>query len=275
MTCYRNLATDTKFVAKLWEGSLERYLAAYLDVDRDEFEMNEMLEKCFETVCYMARLLSCETRPKLAKFIPIVVLLAGMESSVKTYAVTLFLECITNHASNLKIRKTLTRRRAFDVLFRLLTTQTRKEQVMAALEQWCSQEPQIIQWELRQKTPEFVEVLASFFENEALENQSPLANSLLLLCDKCPELTAELSQSRVIRVLIDSLLNQDLAQVPQLRVIFLNLIIAMYGMTMSPKQLIAKFNVLKVAQKMSQDESAAAKAVALQLRQAVASNYIF
>jgi hypothetical protein len=275
VTCYRNLATDTKFVAKLWEGSLERYLAEYLDVDRDGFEMNEVLEKCFETLCYMARLLTWETRPKLAKFIPIVVLLAGTESSVKTYAVTLFLECITNHANDLQIRTRLTRRRAFDVLFRLLTTHARKEQVMTALEQWCWQEPQVIQWELRQRTAEFVEVLAGFFQNEALENQPPLAKSLLLLCDKCPELTAELSQSRVIRVLITSLLNKDLTQLPQLRVIFLNLIVAMYEMTGSPKQLIAKFNVLRVAQKMSEDGSSAVKTVALQLRQAVASNYIF
>jgi hypothetical protein len=275
VTCYRNLATDTNIVAELWEGSLEEHLAVYLDVDRDGFGMNEVLEKCFETLCYMARLLKPGTLPKLAKFIPIVVLLAGMESPVKTYAVTLFLECITNHTNDLEIRKKLAMRRAFDVLFTLLTTHARKEHVMTALEQWCCKAPRFIESELRQRTGEFVDVLASFFQNEALENQPPLAKSLLLLCDKCPELTAELSQSRVIRLLIDSLLNRDLAQLPQLRVIFLNLIVAMYEMTPSPKPLVARLNVLKVAQKMSHDESAAVKTVALQLRQAVASNYIF
>jgi hypothetical protein len=271
----RNLAMDDTLVRALWQGPLADHIAQYLDVERPGFVVDKIVEKCFATLFYMARSVHQDAYARLARLVPAVVYIVGEESPLKDFAVTLLLECAGTHGSRSPlVRQQLRASGAIEKLFALLKTHPRKEDVVVALEQWCSSEPAIVQAEIVARVQDFGEALADVFENEFLDVQVPVAKSLLGLCDRSRLLARELSRSLVLGVVIANILESDLSESPELRVTFVSLVLSCYEATTTPKQMIARFRLLAVAQKMSRDGSAAVQSVARQLQQAVASNYI-
>jgi hypothetical protein len=272
---FQNVSKDVKLVKLLWQSRLIEYLAQYLDTRRPGFEMNALLSTAFATVFYLARIVNQDTIGRLAPFIPAMIHILSRESPMKVFATTLFIECVSNHSTDPDMARELEASRAIDALVLLLKIHSRKDLVIGALVQWCSREPVMIQTELLKRKSDVEEALTQFFATEPLDNLAAATRSLQVVFDKCPLLTTELSQSRIVGVLINTLLNKDLRELPELRMAALNLIISFYEATETPKRLIAKFRMLNVAQKMIGDSSVAVRMVAQQLQQAVASNYIF
>jgi hypothetical protein len=185
----------------------------------------------------------------------------------------MLLDCVSKYGETL--HDELMEGNAIEAMFRLLQTESNKEQVISALAQWACVEAKMLQTELMQRSTAFGETLASLFRSEPLNLLAPAAKSGLLLCDKCPRLTCALAQTPVVKVLIQSLLErQDLTDFPDVRVGFGSLIMAFYEAVTAPKKMIALFKVLPVARKMAVDESTAVKELGKALLQAVASNYI-
>jgi hypothetical protein len=211
----------------------------------------------------------------MARFVPIVVYLAGRESPLRDFAVTMLLECVASHgARSAAVRKALRTSGAIDRLFALIREHPRREHVLAALEQWCSSEPEVVQAEVLSRFDDFAMVMAGFFEGEPSDVQAAVAKSVLGLSDRCRKLAARLAESRAVGAIVDGILTKDLSTRPALRVLFISLVLSCYEATKRPKQMVVKFQLLAVAQKLAHDVSAPVQSLARQLQQAVASNYI-
>jgi serine/threonine protein kinase len=267
----RNLAMDTALVKVLWQGSLVDHIAAYLNVDRPGFQMDSVAHACFSTLFYMSRVITAGVISKLAVFLPAVILIVTRESPLKEFAATLFLECITSHSGTDAIRLPL-RVGGVETLFCLMKTHTRKDQVMIALGQWCSNEPALIEKALCARVQEFVLSVAGYFQEQPPDVQIVVAKCVVRINDICPGLAAKLALSTVMGVLVDSLLGRDLSEFPQLRVALLELVVSFYEAAGGQAQLAAKFRIVSVVQKMLNDESMAVRPIAEQLQQMLISN---
>jgi hypothetical protein len=267
----RNLAMDTALVKILWQGSLVDHIAAYLNVDRPNFQMDSAVQACFSILFYMSRVITADAVSKLALFLPVVVLIVTRESPLKDFAATLFLECITSHSGNEALQRPL-RSGGIDTLFCLMRTHARKDQVMIALGQWCSNEPAMIQAALRARAPEFVSCVASYFQSQPPDLQIVVAKCMVRINDLCPVLAGELAQSALMGVIVECLLGKDLSAFPQLRVALLEIVVSCYEAAGTPPQLANKFRIVEVVHKMLNDESLAVRPIAEQLQQMLVSN---
>jgi hypothetical protein len=157
----------------------------------------------------------------------------------------------------------------------LLETHPRKGNVMAALEQWCSSEPNVVQAKVLARRSAFVDVVATTLDAEAVDVQVAVAKSLLGLCNNCRKLAAEVGQSRVLTVIVDNILQMDRTRMTELRVWLIKIVLSCYQASRQPKQMIARFRLLEVAHRLIDDESEAVRVLALQLLHVMVYNYIF
>jgi hypothetical protein len=275
VNCLSNLSMDDRLLEALWRGPLSDLLAAYLDVSRPHFAIAPPVEKCFATLFHMARLVPADACARIARFVPAIVAIAGRESPLRDFAVTLLLECVANHgARSAAVRAALRRSGAVDRVFALVREHPRKEHVLAAIEQWCAAEPAVVQREVLARFAEFADVVAGVFGGDPEEGQAAVGRCVLGICDRCRGVAAEIAHSAVVGAIIEAVLGRDLSEMPGLRVAFVSIVLSCYEATRRPKRMIAEFQLLAVAEKLADDQSAPVQALARQLRQAVASNYI-
>jgi hypothetical protein len=268
----RNLAMDTALVKVLWQGSLVDHIAAYLNVNRPNFQMDSVVQACFSTLFYMSRVITAEAISKLAVFIPVVILIVNRESPLKDFAASLFLECVTSHSGNPVISKQL-HAGGVDTLFYLMRTHPRKDQVLCALGQWCSYEPYMIQEALWVRAQDFVTFVGAYFQPiHSPDLQIVVAKCLVRINDICPVLAGELGQSALMGIVVNALLCRNLSAFPQLRVALLEVVVSFYEVSPAPAQLVSKFRIIDVVQKMLSDESLAVRPIAEQLQQMLVSN---
>jgi hypothetical protein len=205
--------------------------------------------------------------------VPTIIQFIGRDPPIRDFAVTMLLECVSSYPEQL--RDALVESNAVEALFGLLRSEEIKQHVIAGIAQWAETEPQLLEAAIIERIEVFTGVLTRFFQNEPVNLFVPVAKSLLSLCDRCPQLTRLLSENQLVQVLIQILLERaDVAGIPELRVAFSSILIAMYEATRAPKLMVAKFRVLAVARKLVSDESEAVKGMGKKLLQAVASNYI-
>jgi hypothetical protein len=142
----------------------------------------------------------------------------------------------------------------------LLRTEANKEQVIAAIAQWAAADPDLFQIEIIKRLAHFVDVVSQYMRTEPVNLIAPVAKSLLLLCDKCPFVTAELSQTALVRVVIAGLLErEDIEAAPELKVAFGSLIVGLYEAAAAPKKMVARFKMLGVARRLAADDSTSVK----------------
>jgi hypothetical protein len=266
----RNLAMERSLVDLLLEGELLKYLGEYL---QPPLEFTPIVEKCFSALFYLSRGVRPITAWKLTPFVPTVIQFLSREPPIRDFAVTMLLECVSAYADEMK--DALIESNAVEALFGLLRSEEMKQHVIAAIAQWAQTEPQMLEAAVLQRIDLFTDVLTHYFRTEPVNMFVPVAKSLLSLCDRCPLLTRTLSDKPLVKVMIQVLLEQaEVAQLPEVRVEFSSLIIALYEATPAPKLMIAKFKVLAAAKKLVQDDSAAVRGLGQKLLQAIASNYI-
>jgi hypothetical protein len=269
-----NLAMDKSIVALLWQTALVERLIEFMDLDRPNFSMSDIHGAAFSALFHLSRVLTPETVPRIAKLVRVTVYLVKQESPLKDFAVTLFLEIINHHSDNPDMAAELKRHRAFEALFGLLGTHAHKETVMSAIEAWGRRDQQMVESMLLDKVGEFTSLLSDIFAHDQPSAQTQVASHLLLLCDKCPKLTTAMSLSQMVHTMIQRLLGNSVRQHPELRKVFLSLIVSFYEAAENPKRMIAECRIDKVAKKLVRDHSSAVRPIAEQLMQAVASNYI-
>jgi hypothetical protein len=268
----RNLAMDTSLVKVLLQGSLVDHIAVYLNVERPTFQMDSIVQACFSTLFYMSRVITAESISKLAVFIPVVMLIVNRESPLKDFAASLFLECVTIHSGNPVMSQQL-HTGGIDTLFCLMRTHPRKDQVMIALGQWCNNEPNMIQEALCARAQEFVSFVGTYFQPmNPTDLQIVVAKCLVRINDICPILAGELGQSPLMGIIVNALLCRNLSAFPQLRVALLEVVVSFYEVSSAPAQLVAKFRIIDVVQKMLNDESLAVRPIAEQLQQMLVAN---
>jgi hypothetical protein len=261
----RNLAMDKNLVKELWQGSLVDHLAAYLNVERPGFQMDSVVQACFSTLFYMTRVVNQRDVDKVAEFLPVVILIVTQESPLKDFAATLFLECVTSHCANSVIRKQLGHG-GIDTLFCLMRTHPRKDQVMIGLGQWCGAEPKIMQDVLRARASEFGAYVSAFFQAQPPDVQIVVAKCVIRLNDACPLLADELARSPVLGVIVNSLLTNDLAEFPQLRLALLEVVVSCFEASKDQATLAQSCRIADVAQKLLNDDSLAVRPIAEQLQ---------
>jgi hypothetical protein len=126
----------------------------------------------------MFRSVAQDAYARLGRFVPAIVSIVAQESPQKDVAVTLLLEYVTNHSPNSAIvRRQLAESGAIERVFLLLETHPRKGNVMAALEQWCSSEPNVVQAAVLARRSAFVDVIATTLDAEAVDVQIAVAKS--------------------------------------------------------------------------------------------------
>jgi hypothetical protein len=269
-----NLAMDKTVVTLLWQTELVERLIEFLDLDRSGPSMGDIQGAAFSALFHLSRILTPETVTRIAGIVRVTVYLIGQESPLKDLAVTLLLECISHHSDNAAMREELKHHRAFDALFGLLRTHVHKETVMSAIQAWGKSDQELVESSLLERITEFTGDISDIFTQDQPSTQLQVASHLLLLCDRCQTLTTALSLSQMVRTIIDKLLGNSLDAHPEIRKIFLSLIVSFYEAAENPKRMIAEFRIDKVAEELLQDQSSAVRPIAEQLMQAVASNYV-
>jgi hypothetical protein len=269
-----NLAMDKGVIQLLWETSLVNRLIDFLRVDRPGFKMNTASNICFSALFHLSRVLSPTAVGTISEMVPALIYVLRRESPLKGLALTSFLEFVTTHTDDTRMRDQLKNNGASDVLFGLLVTHGHKDQVMAALSAWCLYDTPLIEDVLVAHLNEFVTVLADVFQTGNQTVQTQVASKLLMICDKCPRLTTMMAHSDVVKTICVGALSNRLDEFPDLRKLYLGILALFYHMHLAPKQMIAEFRIDLVAEKLSRDPSVAVSPIAAQLLTSVASNFV-
>ena len=268
-----NLAIDKAVAPKLWKTNLVTRLIEHLEVVKtikvnDHIKMNIMQNTCFSAIFHLSLVLTNEHLPQIMPLIPMLPLIIDKMQSVKELATMLFLEIINNHSNNEEVRKTLQENEGLQTLFSLLEKNPHKEQILTSFDIWASHDTSVIEKYLIEHIEEFTLITINMFTNDPINSQTQYANELLMICDRCPKLTKEFSNTNLVKEIINKLGLQVYESVPELRKSFVSIILTIVLSSNDKQKISEECDLISTANNLlKNDPSLLVKNLAQQILQ--------